>query len=1410
MAKKSSVRGRKSIPQAEFGTFCRARRESLGMSLSEFCRLHGLDKGNHSRLERGLLSPPQDDSARQALAKALKLAEGSPNRKQFDDLAIAETGRLPQELRGGLHAASRSRRAVRQATVGNSARRKIWTTERHLELWAEWNESSQLLPQLIRMLVRATIEEPSLVRFSAGEGVQRHGWDGLVEIAQGNDFVPNGISGWELSVNKSPTSKANEDFEQRAKEARGTDVSRMAFVFVTPCKWDNKSKNKWCEEKRSLKIWGDVIACDSTDLEQWLETAPAVDQWFARRTGLKPEGVTDLSDHWENLKATTAPALAPEVFLASREVEAERLQKFLGLRHGSEENAPSKPLALEPLFAIESTSPNDALDFAAAMVASLADEDRDRIESRLIIVETIDAWRDLCVSQNRLVLLAHPRLPLDPESIADAIRHGHQVLLCSRRFAGDRSPVIELPAPRREDLEKALVKSGIDEAKAARFAEQSGRNLMVLKRHPELARFAHTMIPTWAESAVARELVPILLVGAWDDSNQADQEIVARLAGHRYHDVVSIATQWLNQTDPPIMRIQSTWSLVSREDSWFLLAPVALTAHDLNHFEEIALEVLGADDPKLELPIEQRWQAVLYGKRPTFSSDLRTGVAETLALLAAKSNGLKDKNLQPVLRARSIVRKLLEKSPWTTWSSLSPVLTLLAEAAPDEFLSAVENDLKQAEPATLQLFAESGRGDAMFGGCYHAGLLWALETVSWSPDHFAIAVCALGRIAERKPSSGNWGNNPLSTLVHIFLPWLPQTTADVTRRVKVLKILLKKVPDVGWKVLLNLLPGKQTYSDFIHRPQWQSWAEGFSQRVKHADFYEQQRQCAALLTEAIGSDVARIEQVIADLANFPPEQREQVLALLESLVSAGFDDESREQIVSAIRTIATRHRQHPNSQWVLPSEYVGRLEELQRRFEPLDITRRLAWLFQSHVELPIPYEEMDFPEQERRVLEMQLDAVRDVFNEGGLQKVYELAGRVKSPWHVGYAFGRANLPNTVDSILPKSLSSNTNVEVNFGRGFVHGRLQSEGRTWAETLPLKEWSALEAGSVLVELDFTPQTWDLVGQQAQEVQDYYWIHTHGRYRDAKPEDVSFAANQLLAYQRPLAAIDVLQTAVFRKCEIETDLVMKALEAARIDALSHRDGNFDPTHVRWEIGELIGSLQQAEGVDLNRLARIEFAYLALLDGHEAEPKTLLAMLRDDPTNFVLLIQAMFRSEYKSPDSEEAPTDEQLILARCGFELLNHWREANPPRLPGTDDDGIIDAERLLDWVNKAREQCRESGHLGICDEQLGEVLARDPEPKDPSVGWPSEPLRDLLEEINSESLFRGFEIGTFNKRGATGRSPTDGGEQERVLACRYRAYAVACHDEWPLIANSLRRIAEGYDEQAVREDEEAKRRM
>ena len=83
---------------SKFGTFFRGMRAKAGLSLREFCIENGFDPGNISRLERGLVPPPESREKLDQYSRALRLKKGSDDCYLFYDLAAAERGRIPDDV----------------------------------------------------------------------------------------------------------------------------------------------------------------------------------------------------------------------------------------------------------------------------------------------------------------------------------------------------------------------------------------------------------------------------------------------------------------------------------------------------------------------------------------------------------------------------------------------------------------------------------------------------------------------------------------------------------------------------------------------------------------------------------------------------------------------------------------------------------------------------------------------------------------------------------------------------------------------------------------------------------------------------------------------------------------------------------------------------------------------------------------------------------------------------------------------------------------------------------------------------------------------------------------------------------------------------------------------------------------
>lgn len=81
-----------------FGAFFKELRIARKMTLRQFCQAHRYDPGNISKLERGLLPPPESEAKLADFARALRIRRGSDVWYQFFDLARAARGKLPPEV----------------------------------------------------------------------------------------------------------------------------------------------------------------------------------------------------------------------------------------------------------------------------------------------------------------------------------------------------------------------------------------------------------------------------------------------------------------------------------------------------------------------------------------------------------------------------------------------------------------------------------------------------------------------------------------------------------------------------------------------------------------------------------------------------------------------------------------------------------------------------------------------------------------------------------------------------------------------------------------------------------------------------------------------------------------------------------------------------------------------------------------------------------------------------------------------------------------------------------------------------------------------------------------------------------------------------------------------------------------
>jgi hypothetical protein len=259
-----------------------------------------------------------------------------------------------------------------------------------------------------------------------------------------------------------------------------------------------------------------------------------------------------------------------------------------------------------------------------------------------------------------------------------------------------------------------------------------------------------------------------------------------------------------------------------------------------------------------------------------------------------------------------------------------------------------------------------------------------------------------------------------------------------------------------------------------------------------------------------------------------------------------------------------------------------------------------------------------------------------------------------------------------------------------------------------------------------------------------------------------------------------------------EIDRTLVREALERLVEMPADHPDQFRIDGH---EIEQLLDYVR-AGNVDDDRLMMLEWRLRPALR-FDANSPVLERRLARYPEFFVEVLSLCFKPQHGEPEA-----DIPSHVATNAYRLLDDWRV-----VPGSDGPGQpVDGERLNQWVDEALPLLEQADREAIGLELIGRVLSKATGDADES--WPTRPVRDLIERLRRREVDTGFEIEVLNSRGATSRGLTDGGEQERVLAAKYEGLAQKVADQWPRTASILRSLARGYEDQARRQDEEARR--
>ena len=1366
------------LPLADIGA--QVRREVLppGMTVTEAAKRLGVGRPALSNLLNGNASLSEE------MASRLERAFGADAKDLLRRQATSNR--------------QRRRQGDRAAAVGRFVPPFLTIKARQIEAWADTIDARHLVPVLLRTLIHSTGEDLRRVDFPGHDDAQRPGWDGRVEAEAATPWIPQGLSGWEFGVSEDVPRKADGDYAKRLS-VPAPERARSTFVFVTLRRWPQK--NAWEDGKNSTGDWRAVRAFDASDLEQWLEQSIPGQVWLAERLEQPRHGCETLDRFWDRWRAASDPPMTEEIFASSIAIHRDNFRKWL--------TQPDD----RPLY-VAGDSTEEALAFLACLFRSA--EVPTVAGDRAVFFDSPGTLKTLAPSTTPLIPIV--RSGETERELVSLNRRFPCIVVCVRHV--QQEPDIVLESLGHEAFRHGLAHMGIEHDDADQLERESGRSPTILRRR--LSQIAAIRSPHWArDEAVARSLIPMALAGAWRAGSSADRNVLSHLAGCTYEDVERQFTRLRQLDDSPVWSAGECRGVASRMDALFAIGG-HLTGQDITDLLDGARTALSEADPALELPEDQRWRAARHDKVRKHSTELRTGICDTLILLSVHGNDLLRGHLGIDMESTvaSLVGELLTPLTLDKLLSHHHDLPLYAEAAPDRFLELLESDLAGPESVSLGLLKPAQR-DWSLGSPRppRLGLLRALECLAWSPEHLPRVSRILAQLAGTNIDD-NHVTTPLASLTSIYRSWRPQTSAPLDDRSRGLRMLVRDFPDIGWQICMRQLESDSSASA-APRPRWRIYAAGHGNGVSEYEDVAFRQSALELALTRPKHDHSSLGDLVERHGLWPAGQdRIQLWEAVDAYARSETDDSAKAKLRT--RIIRLLSAQGARWRWLrenMTDDDRARARSACDKLTPRDPVLRHAWMFAEawvegldDVTDDDASDDRDWSQAAERARRRRTDAVAEIWRDQGWDGVTRLLIDGDAVRETGACTARRTRGREIE-ILSACVSSDR-LPLDKIDGFMQGYIaEVDESERGRVLPVvaANVTAEQAASLFRCAPLGAVTWRLLDRQPPAVRTRYWkrvpigIPTPSLL--LTNAELTELIDRLLLAERPTAAFRCVFWVDGSGDRIATTLLKRLLtDVAAVDAEPAEAFRIDPH----DLSDALDSLGRRTGVTRHDMAQLEFRFIHLLDGGASGNTghgipNLEQAIVDSPNLFAQAIALVYRRNDERPEPSDQrfkDSEHEHAAALNAHALLKRLR-----RVPGIGADGTVDADVLSRWCGDVRQQCSELGRAEVGDMHVGELLSHAP--TDAEGRWPCGPVCEVMERMASRHIEDGFQTAVFNARGSQWRGMEDGGDQERQRSLELDRLAQRIAFDYPRVSGVLKRIAKLYQRVGAWEDSDAELR-
>jgi hypothetical protein len=682
----------------------------------------------------------------------------------------------------------------------------------------------------------------------------------------------------------------------------------------------------------------------------------------------------------------------------------------------------------------------------------------------------------------------------------------------------------------------------------------------------------------------------------------------------------------------------------------------------------------------------------------------------------------------------------------------------------------------------------------------HSSLLWALETLAFSPTHVARVAITLARLAVRDPG-GKLSNRPAASLISVLNLIRPDGAINASNRIDVLDAVTTAVTEHATAVIKGLVENRG--GGIINAgPRYRDWLND----RHHSSSTEYQTALTELCTRLLTVPATGLVDAAGLLSRFSSADMTRILDMLTARWDE-LDEPGQAEALTKVADDADKHRRYSDAAWAMPEADVEAIDRfLETHGFDLEAGKDEAmFTWASDIdEHRQNKNETDKPEKTNDA--RRTDIVRALLTNGGLDKVTAFAANVQVPGYIGKSLAsldsseNLHLADTVLDLLGDGIEAAAQPGSDLAWGFAVTR--AEDFTWLTQQTTKR--PAQAAVLLGTVRISNAVLDIVADLDEPQQAVFWTRAN-LYR-LEGDTVERVCEGLLDAGRPFSAMTA--ATVREEAGPTADLIIKVLTADLENINEAKPDDYH--HLSYTVGLLLDRLERL-GTDDETISNLEYYYLPVLDDYR-EPRALHRELARKPELFVTAVSSVYKTDNETDTNIAAAldgtetsgmTDEQFRFSDAAWRLLHSWHGP----LPGTTTAGKPPTtEAVQAWVDRVRKELADRDRSQIASAVIGEALAAPI--ADPDGTWPCEAIRNVIEHEQSDDLDAGLRTNRMNQRGVHGRTIYAGGDQERDIAARYREHADKVRNRWPRTGHILESLARTYDNDARREDDDAER--